>query len=79
MKVKSYDGKNPYFFWSRNEVNVAKRKLEKYWIYLVNRTEMNNVDYKPIMIQNPSENIINDEKWDKQTEKYKIELNRENG
>jgi len=75
IEVKSYDGNKPYFFWSRNEVNVAKRKLEHYWIYLVNRTEMNNEDYEPIMEQNPIENILNDGNWDKQIEKYKIEMN----
>jgi len=74
IEVKSYDGNNPYFFWSRNEFNVAKRKLDNYWIYLVNRTEMNNVDYKPIMKQNPIENILNNENWNKQVEKYKIEM-----
>ncbi len=36
---------------------------------------MNNVDYEPIMKQNPIENILNDENWDKQIEKYKIEMN----
>jgi len=74
IEVKSYDGNNPYFFWSRNEFNVAKRKLENYWIYLVNRTEMDNVDYKPIMKQNPIENIMKNDDWNKQIEKYKIEM-----
>lgn len=75
IEVKSYEGNNPYFFWSRNEVNVAKRKLEKYWIYLVNRKEMDIEGYEPIMKQNPIENILNDENWDKQIEKYKVEMN----
>ena len=74
IEVKSYDGNNPYFFWSRNEFNVAKRKSDTYWIYLVNRTEMNNIDYEPIMKQNPIENIMNNEDWNKQIEKYKIEM-----
>lgn len=74
IEVKSYDGKTPYFFWSRNEVDVAKRKSDNYWIYLVNRVEMNKENYKPIMKQNPIKNIMKDEKWDKQIEKYKFEL-----
>ncbi|PWG06308.1 DUF3883 domain-containing protein [Polaribacter aquimarinus] len=74
IEVKSYEGKIPYFYWSRNEVNVAKRKLEKYWIYLVNRSEMNNKDYEPIMKQNPIESVLNNENWDKQVENYKIKL-----
>lgn len=75
IEVKSYDGETPYFFWSRNEYSVAKRKKDDYWLYLVNRSEMNKTEYVPIMIQNPYEEILsNDEKWDKQIEKYKIEL-----
>jgi hypothetical protein len=72
IEVKSYDGITPYFFWSRNEFNVAKQKSEKYWVYLVNRTEMNNEDYEPIMKQNPIESILNNENWNEQIEKYKI-------
>ena len=75
IEVKSYDGNTPYFFWSRNEFNVAKRKSKKYWVYLVNRTEMNNENYEPIMKQNPIESILNNEDWKKQIEKYKIEMN----
>jgi hypothetical protein len=74
IEVKSFDGDTPYFFWSRNEFNVAKRKKNEYWLYLVNRTHMNNSGYSPILIQNPYETILNDnENWDKQVEKYKIE------
>jgi hypothetical protein len=75
IEDKSYDGNTPYFFWSRNEFNVAKRKSKKYWVYLVNRTEMNNENYEPIMKQNPIESILNNEDWKKQIEKYKIEMN----
>ena len=75
IEVKSYDGETPYFFWSRNEYSVAKLKKDDYWLYLVNRSEMNKAEYVPIMIQNPYQEILsNDENWDKQIEKYKVEL-----
>lgn len=75
IEVKSYDGETPYFFWSRNEYSVAKRKQDEYWLYLINRSEMYKQEYVPIMIQNPFETILrDDEVWDKQIEKYKIEL-----
>jgi len=75
IEVKSYDGETPYFFWSRNEYSVAKRKKDDYWLYLVNRSEMNREDYVPIMVQNPFDTILrDDEVWDKQIEKYKIEF-----
>ena len=75
IEVKSYEGETPYFFWSRNEYSVAKRKKEEYWLYLVNRTEMNNEDYSPLIIRNPYETIIEDSKWIKEIDKYKITLN----
>jgi len=75
IEVKSYDGSTPYFFWSRNEYSVAKRKKDEYWLYLINRSQITNSDYVPLMIQNPFESILNDDQyWDKQIEKYKIEL-----
>lgn len=74
IEVKSYDGDIPYFFWSRNEYSVAKRKKHEYWIYLVNRREMNNESYEPKMEQNPFEGILKNDGWDKQVDKYKIQL-----
>lgn len=75
IEVKSYDGEIPYFFWTRNEYSVAKLKKDDYWLYLVNRSEMNNAEHVPIMIQNPYEEILsNNENWVKYIEKYKIEL-----
>lgn len=75
IEVKSYDGEKPYFFWSRNEYTVARIKKAEYWLYLVNRTDINKSGYEPIMIQNPFETILNNNQiWDIQIEKYKIEL-----
>lgn len=74
IEVKSYDGDIPYFFWSRNEYQVARRKKEQYWVYLVNRSQMNHENYEPIKEQHPFENILENENWDKQVDKYKIEL-----
>lgn len=74
IEVKSYEGKTPYFYWSRNEVDVAKRKSQKYWIYLVDRAKMNYKNYEPIMKQNPIKSVLNNENWDKQVENYNIKL-----
>jgi len=75
IEVKSYDGETPYFFWSRNEFTVAKRKQGEYWLYLINRSEMNKEGYVPFIVQNPFETILMDnEDWEKQIEKYKIEF-----
>ncbi|UZT97072.1 DUF3883 domain-containing protein [Chryseobacterium fluminis] len=72
IEVKSYQGEIPYFFWSRNEFSVAKQKKELYWLYLVNRDKINNANYIPQMIQNPSKNILDNDTWIKEVDKYKI-------
>jgi hypothetical protein len=75
IEVKSYDGDSPYFFWSRNEYTVAKRKKNEYWLYLINRSRISDKNYLPLMIQNPFESILDDNlNWDKQIDKYKIEF-----
>ena len=75
IEVKSYEGKTPYFYWSKNELQVASYKLETYWIYLVNRNSINNKSYKPLIIQNPFVNILANDKWTKETDKLKITAN----
>jgi len=75
IEVKSYSG-NPYFFWSRNEVDISRIKGESYFLYLIDRSQLNKDGYKPLIIQNPFKNILSNIDWDKQVEKYKIELNR---
>lgn len=75
IEVKSYsekDGGTLYFYWSKNEVSVAEVYRDKYYIYLVNRDDMDNANYEPIMISNPIENILNNKSWEKIVDKYYI-------
>lgn len=73
IEVKSYVGSKPYFYWSRNEYLVARRRQNKYWLYLVDRNEINTNGYVPIMIQNPYDIVFNSDRWIEQVEKYKFE------
>ncbi len=73
IEVKSYAGGRPYFYWSRNESLVAKRRRENYWLYLVNRDEIGNDDYVPLMLQDPYESVLKNNKWIVEVEKYKLE------
>jgi len=73
IEVKSYSNK-PYFFWSRNEMNIARIKGDNYYLYLVNRDEMHLELYTPIIIQNPHKSVLNNSMWIKEIEKFKIEL-----
>lgn len=72
IEVKSYSG-NPYFFWSRNEMTISKIKGDEYYIYLVNRDEMYQENYIPLIIKNPSTNVLENDIWSKQVESYRIE------
>lgn len=74
IEVKSYQGEVPYFFWSRNEFFVAKQKQESYWLYLINRDKIKDENYNPIMIQDPHKNVLNNDSWAKEVDKYKISL-----
>jgi len=73
IEVKSYAGKIPYFYWSRNEMDVSRIKGNQYYLYLVNRDEMNIENYCPQIIKNPYFEVLNNEVWNKQVETYKIE------
>lgn len=74
IEVKSYAG-SPYFYWSRNEMDVARIKKNDYFLYLVDRNQIKKESYEPLIIQNPYVNILqNESKWDKTVEKIKIEL-----
>jgi len=72
IEVKSYEGNYPYFYWTKNEIETSRLKGQKYWIYLVNRREINCDGYIPIMIQNPYKTVLNHDDWIKEVEKYKL-------
>lgn len=77
IEVKSYDGPKAYFYWSRNEYQVAKLKGDKYWIYLVNRSKLKNEAYEPEKYQDPFKTILGKHNidWIKEVDKYKITAN----
>ena len=78
IEVKSYDGPKGYFYWSRNEFQVAKLKGESYWIYLVNRSKIKNNGYEPERYQDPFNTILGNHNinWIEEVDKYKIIANK---
>jgi hypothetical protein len=72
IEVKAYSGKTPYFYWSKNEMNVAETQGNKYFLYLVNLDETNNPKYEPIIIMNPAVEVLDNIEWDKTVDKYHI-------
>lgn len=73
IEVKSFN-KQESFFWSRNEIRIAAEKKDNYFLYLVDRSKMNNLDYIPTIIQNPYKNVMSNDKWKKRIEKYYISV-----
>lgn len=70
VEVKSFVDK-PTFYWSRNEIDVARIKKDKYFLYLVDRNRLKETNFTPMIIQNPYESVLKDDlKWDKRVEKY---------
>lgn len=75
IEVKSYTWNTPYFYWTDNEMEVAKIKWDDYYLYLVNRDKIELESYNPIIISNPIINILDNEiKWNKKVNKYFITL-----
>ena len=73
IEVKSYS-RSPYFYWSRNEIKVAKQEKDKYFLYLVNRDEMSDKNYQPTIIQNPYKHTLNNDNWKKDCQSWKFEI-----
>jgi hypothetical protein len=73
IEVKSYSG-SPYFYWSKNEIKIAKQERNNYFLYLINRDEINQEGYRPLIIQNPYKNILGDDKWQKDCQNWKFKI-----
>lgn len=52
IEVKSFAG-SPRFYWTANEIECAKRKGERYVLYLVDRSQFQREDYEPHVIRGP--------------------------
>ncbi|MCF8020946.1 MAG: DUF3883 domain-containing protein [Vallitaleaceae bacterium] len=73
IEVKSYSG-FPSFYLTRNEFDQLCKLGENYFIYLVDRDKMSNINYEPLIVKNPYREIIENEKWVKRVEKYYVSL-----
>lgn len=72
IEVKCYLG-DPHFYWSENEVDVAKRKGDRYILCLVDYERITEDGYEPEYINNPSEIIFSDDGWLVNTASYKVQ------
>ena len=60
------------FFWSKNEYEVAKAKGERYYLYLVELSRIDDPGYAPDMIQNPATSIMEANDWFVEAQSYHI-------
>lgn len=58
IEVKATTGDEIRFYWTSNEKEVARKKKDSYWIYMmIEFREDRPLESLPIMIQNPEHNI----------------------
>ncbi len=72
IEVKCYIGE-PHFYWSENEVDVARVKGEKYLLCLVDYLKIGEEGYCPEYIRNPYEKIFSGEEWLLNTASYRVQ------
>ncbi|WP_461714080.1 protein NO VEIN domain-containing protein [Thiomicrolovo sp. ZZH C-3] len=72
IEVKSFDTLVK-FYWSKNEVDTARVLRKDYFLYLVDRSQMLEEGYEPLMIQDPFFNVFeNDEGWKKEAHSWML-------
>lgn len=71
IEVKSFSS-SPNFHWSRNEMDVARLRRDKYFLYLVDRNRMQDSNYEPMVIKDPHESVMKNEEWLKRIDSYQI-------
>lgn len=62
IEVKTYKGK-AHFHWSYNEIRVSKIRSDHYFLYLVDYNRINEEDYSPEIIQDPSLYFKGNNEW----------------
>lgn len=73
IEVKSFS-KEVCFYWSANEVEVARTEGDNYFLYLVDRTLIQEPNYSPMVIQNPYRSVYVQDEWKGECQSWKFEL-----
>lgn len=72
IEVKSYSGDK--LFLTSNEIEVACKFKEKYYLYIVDFSNINQDGYEPHIIKNPYYEIINNKNINKKIELLSIQI-----
>jgi hypothetical protein len=62
IEVKAVSDSDNEFFWSKNEMSMAKRFNERYYIYLVT-IKVNEENHSIEIIRNPNIALLNSDEW----------------
>jgi len=73
IEVKGYSNERA-FYWSDCEIAVARQKREKYWLYLIDRSRIDEQGYEPEMVSDPYAYFIEDNPagWRSEPTSYKF-------
>jgi hypothetical protein len=73
IEVKSSTDSEFSIHWSHNEMEVAKKYPDNYWIYFIPKIDLlNQTSDEPILIQNPIKNVLENGDYDKKSESLHI-------
>ncbi len=76
IEVKSYQGEQ-HFYWSENEMYIADKERDNYFIYLVDFNKISDPTYTPLIIGNPFENIFGNKlEWNQRAKSILFEKNK---
>jgi hypothetical protein len=77
IEVKAVSFEDWKFFWSRNEMTMAKLLGGQYYLYLVPVKNKNSFDIKSMkIIQDPYKNILQNKNWGQEIELKSFTLNK---
>jgi len=69
IEVKSFTG-TMGFYWSRNEVEVARFHGERYFLYLVDRGKIKRSNYQPMIYMDPYKTLFDQGGWTKEPQNW---------
>ena len=73
IEVKASNNPEVRFFWSANELNVAREKGDRYWIYFIGDFRQSRREQIiPVMIQNPAKRLFEISELEIKTSTYII-------
>ena len=65
IEVKSFNIQPRHFFWTDNEITKAREFTENYFLYIVDRDQIEKENYNPIIVKNPFEEIFDGKELNK--------------